>query len=160
MITHHTSYCCRAWKRLRLYFLNTSMFSLLDSIQPSCSMVNPKVLLGQTMGTPLCSPLMCMLDTTSSPWTHPSRPLLPLEGHAQARSCGSACHAGQHINDVATVLKAPHDAGPHVHPGKSVFCFDMREYLGHVDTPADIEPQAATVAALAALSAPTSVAAL
>lgn len=63
----------------------------------------------------------------------------------------------QHLRDIDAVLKAFHAVGLRVHPGKSVFCSDRMEYLGHVITPTGIEPQAAKVAAMANLPIPTSV---
>jgi len=66
----------------------------------------------------------------------------------------------EHIRDVQAVLQALHAVGLRVHPGKSVFCSDKLEYLGHVITPEGIEPQAAKVAAMASLPIPTSVSTL
>ena len=54
----------------------------------------------------------------------------------------------EHIQDVERVLQALHQVGLRVHPGKSVFCSDRMEYLGHVVTPRGLEPQAAKVAAI------------
>ena len=65
--------------------------------------------------------------------------------------------AEQYIKDVEAVLLALHAVGLRVHPGKSVFCSDRMEYLGHVITPHGLEPQAAKVAAMANLPIPTSV---
>ena len=62
-----------------------------------------------------------------------------------------------HLKDVQAVLAALHAAGLRAHPGKSVFCADKVEYLGHVITPSGIEPQAAKVAAMANLLAPSNV---
>jgi hypothetical protein len=66
----------------------------------------------------------------------------------------------EHIQDVERVLQALHQVGLRVHPGKSVFCSDRMEYLGHVVTPRGLEPQAAKVAAMANLPVPTSVSTL
>ena len=63
----------------------------------------------------------------------------------------------EHVSDIERVLKALHDVGLRVHPGKSVFCADRMEYLGHVVTPQGLEPQAAKVAAMASLPVPTSI---
>ena len=63
----------------------------------------------------------------------------------------------EHILDIERVLQALHNVGLRVHPGKSVFCSDKMEYLGHVVTPRGLEPQAAKVAAMANLPVPTSV---
>ena len=62
----------------------------------------------------------------------------------------------EHIKDVSAVLQALHAVGLRVHPGKSVFCSDKMEYLGHVISPFGLEPQAAKVAAMASLPVPTS----
>ena len=62
-----------------------------------------------------------------------------------------------HIKDVQAVLAALNAAGLKAHPGKSVFCADKVEYLGHVITPSGIEPQAAKIAAMASLPSPSTV---
>jgi hypothetical protein len=62
-----------------------------------------------------------------------------------------------HLKDVAAVLAALHAAGLRAHPGKSVFCCNKIEYLGHVVTPDGVEPQAAKVAAMAGLPVPSNV---
>jgi hypothetical protein len=45
----------------------------------------------------------------------------------------------QHIKDVSAVLQALHRVGLRVHPGKSVFCSDKMDYLGHVVTPTGVD---------------------
>ena len=59
-----------------------------------------------------------------------------------------------HIKEVEAVLQALHNVGLRVHPGKSVFCSDKMEYLGHIVSPQGLEPQAAKVAAMASLPVP------
>jgi hypothetical protein len=62
-----------------------------------------------------------------------------------------------HVKHVEAVLAALQAAGLRAHPGKSVFCSDKVEYLGHVITPSGIEPQAAKVQAMTQLPAPSNV---
>ena len=60
----------------------------------------------------------------------------------------------EHIQHVAAVLDALYKVGLRLHPAKSVFVTDRVEYLGHLVTPAGLEPLAAIVAAMAQLPVP------
>ena len=60
----------------------------------------------------------------------------------------------EHIQHVAAVLDALFAVGLRLHPAKSVFATDRIEYLGHMVTPAGLEPLAAKVAAMAQLPVP------
>jgi hypothetical protein len=61
----------------------------------------------------------------------------------------------EHIVHVAAVLDALHAVGLRLHPSKSVFGTDRVEYLGHMITPAGLEPVAAKIAAMTQLPVPT-----
>lgn len=60
----------------------------------------------------------------------------------------------EHIQHVAAVLDALHAVGLRLHPAKCIFATDKVEYLGHMVTPAGLEPVAAKVAAMAQLPVP------